>query len=231
MRSKFSEADDETWTMLYLRQSPRIPEMAHPLFQEGLNALGITQLCIPSFSQVNKRLGEITGWKAVPVEGLESGHDFYAELARKEFPVGHFIRDRADLGYTPAPDIFHDMFGHVPFFANPAYAKFCEAYGKLVLKYVSDPEKLKKLERFFWFSIEFGLIETSAGRRIFGAGLLSSYEESKYALSGEPVVHPFDVQKMIDQDYRVDIIQPVLFVLKDVQQLYASLPELEAKIS
>lgn len=227
---EFTPVENRTWGILFNNLVENRRSMACREFTEGLDYLGITGTHIPDLEEVNRRLMKKTGWKGVPVTGLESGDSFYPGLARREFPIGNFIRDKESLGYTPAPDVFHDFYGHIPFYANGPYAEFCEAYGKMASKYIGDPAKLQKLERFFWFTIEFGLIETPAGRRIFGAGILSSRDESIYSLSEKPEVLPFSVKTICAQDYRIDQIQPRLFLLKNVDDLYSSIAAVEAEV-
>lgn len=229
---RFTAEDDQTWRMLFSRLDDIRPRVAHPLFVEGLAKLGMTNEKIPSLKEVNSRLKALTGWQAVPVEGLESGESFYPALARREFPVGNFIRDRQDLGYTPAPDIFHDLYGHVPFFVDQNYAEFCQQYGELYLRHIAFPERRLQLERFFWFTIEFGLIDLKGlGRRIFGGGILSSLSECQHSLSAEVTVTPFTIAEICAQDYRIDIMQPKLFVLQSEDQLYQSLSDLERHVT
>lgn len=226
----FDLREQETWHVLFGNLVENRKSMAHPVFIQGLQQLGITGIHIPDLNEVNRRLLNLTGWQGVPVEGLEGGASFYPALAERKFPIGNFIRDRDSLGYTPAPDIFHDLYGHIPFYADPDYANFCQAYGEMAAKYVDDPVALQKIERFFWFTYEFALCETSEGRRIFGAGILSSRNESIYSLSDKPEVLPFDVRQICAQDYRIDQIQPRLFVLESPDQLYSSLSEVESVV-
>jgi phenylalanine-4-hydroxylase len=223
---KFTPAENQTWKALFTRQSQKRAQQIVPEFARGLEALAITPDLIPDLEQVNSRLQKLTGWRGVPVEGLEEGESFYSMLAQKMFPIGNFIRDEKDLSYTPAPDVFHDLYGHLPFFANSEYAEFCQQYGKLAMAFKDDHEKLREFERFFWFTIEFGLMETSEGRRIFGAGLASSFSECDYALSDKPLVRKFDVELLRQQEFRIDIFQEKLFVLQNPEQLYQSLEQL-----
>jgi phenylalanine-4-hydroxylase len=220
---KFGPTEDRTWKALFARQSLKRDLQIVPQFSQGLKALGICAETIPHLENVNSRLRKLTGWEGVPVEGLEEGASFYDMLAQRKFPIGNFIRDEKDLSYTPAPDIFHDLYGHLPFFVDPQYAEFCQEYGRQASKYKNDPKILQEFERFFWFTIEFGLIETAEGRRIFGAGIASSYGECEYALSTRPIIKNFDVEAIRNQEFRIDIFQEQLFVLKSVDQLYGSL--------
>lgn len=223
----FNEIENQTWSLLFNRLDQCRHKMAFHLFEQGLQELGMTHEKIPDVNDINKRLQSKTGWKVVPVKGLEEGPSFYTALSKKEFPIGNFIRNQKDLGYTPEPDIFHDLYGHVPFLCDKNYANFSYKYGLLTAKYIHNEEKLKKLERFYWFTLEFGLIKTSLGKKIFGGGILSSYDESYYSLSGKPEILPFDIEKIINQDFRIDQIQPRLFILEDSHQLYDCLPSLE----
>lgn len=226
----FGSRENETWRVLYGNLKDVRNSMSFDVFNSGLRALSIEGDAIPDIDEVNDRLQRLTGWRGVPVTGLEEGRSFYPALARKEFPIGNFIRDRDSLGYTPAPDVFHDLYGHIPFFADRNYADFCEAYGHMASRYADEPRALEMFERFFWFTIEFGLIETPQGQRIFGAGILSSYDESVYSLSTKPEVRPFSVAAICAQPFRIDEIQPRLFLLPDTKSLYNSLCEVESEI-
>lgn len=226
----FSADEDRVWAMLHERLQRCREVQAHPLFVEGLKLLGINGETTPDLDAVNARLLALTGWRGVPVTGLEDGKSFFALLARREFPVGNFIRDAGDLSYTPAPDIFHDLYGHMPFLADPDYADFCWRFGVSASALADTPEKLLEYERLFWFGVEFPLVETPAGRRIFGGGILSSSGESDYALSAVPEALPFDIETIRRQAYRIDIMQTRLFVLERVEDLYGCLPAFEARL-
>lgn len=219
----FSQAEHETWRRLHARLAECRATMAHPLFVRGLDLLGIDGEQIPELDHVNARLEALTGWRGVEVRGLEDGRSFFSLLARRRFPIGNFIRDARDLSYTPAPDVFHDLYGHLPFFADGDYAAFCQRFGTLATQHATTPARLVQFERLFWFGVEFPLVETSAGRRIFGGGILSSLSESAYSLSPEPEVLPFDIEQIRRQDYRIDEIQRRLFVLDEPISLYRCL--------
>ena len=224
----FSEAEHDTWRRLYARLDHCRRAQAHPAFAEGLRALGITDDRIPELADVNRRLSALTGWSGVEVAGLEDGRSFFGMLSRRQFPIGAFIRDAKDLSYTPAPDVFHDMYGHLPLLADADYAFFCQRFGRVATAYATTPERLREMERVFWFGVEFPLVETPAGRRIFGGGILSSYGESNFALSGEPEVLPFDVAFIRLQEYRIDEMQRRLFVIDRPDTLYGCLAAFEA---
>lgn len=202
----------------------------HEIFEKGLKALDMDVDSIPNLDEVNKKLKSLTGWEGVLVEGLEGGETFYEMLKHRQFPIGNFIRDKKDLNYTPEPDIMHDFYGHIPFFVDKTYADFCQKFGEVAMKYFDQPEKFRQFERVFWFTIEFGLVKTSTGTRIFGAGIASSIGECVYALSGDPEVIPFDVDVVRNQEFRIDEMQKRLFLLENPEQLYKSLNRLEESV-
>lgn len=226
----FTYEENETWKTILTQHSQTRDEQIIDLFKKGVEILGIVPEHIPDLNEINDKLKSLTGFSGILVEGLEDGNTFYAMLAQKQFPIGNFIRDKKDLSYTPAPDIVHDLYGHIPFFTDPDYSNFCQRFGELACEFLQEPELLRQFERFFWFTIEFGLIKTKNGNRVFGAGIASSTGECKYALSGEPEVVPFDVDAIRKQEFRIDEMQKKLFLLENTQQLYDSLDELYEKV-
>lgn len=222
---QFNEDAHRTWADLIAIHRARREHQLHPMFMRGLHALGMDTDRIPSLDEVNTKLNFLTGWKGVFVKGLEESDGFYKLLRDKKFPIGHFLRDRKDLNYTP--DVVHDFYGHIPFHADEAYADYCQKYGELACQFLGDAKRLRMLERYFWFTNEFGLVQTAHGRRVFGAGVASSVGECEYALSERPEVVPFDVATVCAQEFRIDQTQPRLFLLESVEQLYASFPKLE----
>lgn len=227
---QFGPIEQQTWRTLFNNLIENRRSQAHPIFQEGIEFLGLKPDSIPDLNLLNKKLKTKTGWTGVPVEGLEEGDSFYPALSRREYPIGNFIRDAKDINYTPAPDIFHDLYGHLPFFVNEAYASFCADYGNLVRRHMSDPQKKRMLERFFWFTIEFAIIETPQGNRIFGAGIVSSKGECEFALSDRPKVLDFDIPTICEREFKIDEFQGTLFKLKSPEQLYGSLQTLESYV-
>lgn len=227
---RFDADERETWRVI-LHEHARVRDgQICALFLEGVRILGLDEDRIPDLGEINRILQARSGFRGVFVEGLADAATFYAMLARGEFPVGNFIRDRADLGYTPAPDIVHDLYGHLPFYTDRAYGDFCRAIGAAAIQYADRPTLLRQYERFFWFTIEFGLVKTPAGIRVFGAGIASSVGECAYALSGKPKVLPFDVDVIRHQEFRIDEMQPTLFLLESADQLYQSLEELGRRV-
>lgn len=219
----FTEAEHQTWRALYQNLEDCRQRMAHPLFAQGLAVLGIDGSGVPDLERVNARLSGRTGWRGVPTAGFIAPRDFFQGLKRREFPIGNFIRDGNDLSYTPEPDVFHDLYGHLPFLADADYADFCQGFGEIASRSGLSDEQIIEYDRLFWFGVEFPLVKTPAGMRIFGGGILSSYKESHYALSLQPKVLPFTVATVKKQDFRIDIVQETLFTLESPQDLYQSL--------
>lgn len=220
---KFSDAEHHVWSRLYQNQIPKRREQIVDAFSNGLELLGIGPERIPDLDEVNRKLKARTGFEGAPVEGLETAAPFFKLLEDRKFPVGNFIRDSKDLGYTPAPDVFHDLYGHLPFFADAKYADFCQRFGAKASRYAPDSAEMLKYQRLFWFTIEFALVKTPRGKRIFGAGIASSFTECAYALSDEPEVLPFEKERIMEQDFRIDILQKRLFLLENAEQLYTCL--------
>lgn len=224
---EFLPGEHHTWKLLFERQVPLRDAQIVPEFSAGIDALGFTADRIPDLREVNRRLRELTGFEGVPVKGFEEPHSFYEMLARREFPIGFFLRDPKDLGYTPAPDVFHDLYGHLPFLTDARYAEFCRDLGARSIKFAGDPGLLRQWERLFWFGVEFPLIRTATGPQIFGAGIASSFNECAYALSGEPNVLPFDPEAIRRCEFEIDRMQENLFLLENREQLYGCLDAFE----
>lgn len=217
----YTQEENETWEILYKRQKKIIINRACDEFIQGLDRLSINPLKVPQLPDINKKLKNMTGWQIFPVPALIGFKGFFELLANRKFPAATFIRRREDLDYLQEPDIFHEIFGHCPLLTNQAYADFSQHYGKLGLK--ANKEDRAMLARLYWFTIEFGLVETSAGLRIYGGGILSSKEESIYALESDlPNRKPLDILDIFRTSYRIDELQKNYFIinaLSDLQQL------------
>ena len=213
-------ADEENaiWQELITRQLACIKDKACDEFVEGLAKLQLPTDCIPQLNDVNKVLEATTGWQCHQVPALIGFGEFFRLLSEKKFPVATFIRTREELDYLQEPDIFHEIFGHCPLLTNPAFADFTEAYGKLGLN--ATKEDRVYLARLYWFTIEFGLLDTEQGLRIYGGGILSSPGETKYALEDASVERKkLDVVDVFRTPYRIDIMQPIYFMLNKVSNL------------
>ncbi len=215
----YTKEEDAVWHDLIVRQQKIIVNRACDEYIHGLKLLNLPQDRVPQCNEVTKVLQETTGWALEPVPALIPFEQFFRLLANRRFPAATFIRTREDFDYIKEPDLFHEIFGHSPLLTNPAYAQYAEHYGKLGL--AATPEERVKLARLFWFTVEFGLIETPAGLRAYGGGILSSIEETVYALENPSVQRkPFDVMDALLTPYRIDIKQPIYFVIKSFDQLF-----------
>ncbi len=215
----WSEEENQIWTELVQRQLEIIPNRACDEYMQGLDLLGLPQDRIPQLSEVNKVLGETTGWQVAQVPALIPFDEFFRLLANKQFPVATFIRTREEFDYLQEPDIFHEIFGHCPLLTNPAFAHFTHTYGKL--GYAASKEDRIFLARLYWFTVEFGLTQTDKGMRIYGGGILSSPGETIYAMeSDKPERQPMDVVEVLRTPYRIDIMQPIYYVLESLSDLF-----------
>ncbi len=216
---RYSEIEHRTWTTLYERQAEILPGRACEAFLYGLDALDLHGQGIPNFERLNEKLLELTGWRVVAVPGLVPDAVFFEHLANRRFPAGNFIRGADQLDYLQEPDIFHDVFGHVPMLTDPVFADYMQAYGKGGLRALSLGS-LANLARLYWYTVEFGLMETPEGLRIFGAGIVSSRTETIFALdSNSPNRLGFDLGRVMRTLYRIDDFQQVYFVIPSLQNL------------
>lgn len=209
----YTETDHSTWRTLARRQREILKGRIADQFLEGLDRLGIGEEGIPDFRIMNPRLNAATGWEVVPVPGLIPDLAFFRLLADRKFPAGFWIRQPEQIDYIEEPDIFHDVFGHVPLIMQPVYADYLEAYGKAGLV-AAEHGALKRLARLYWYTVEFGLAQTPAGLRIVGAGIASSPSETVFALeSASPNRIGFDLGRVMRTLYRIDDFQETYFVL------------------
>lgn len=219
-RVHYTEEENDTWRILFERQLKVITDRACDEFIKGLETLALPSDRVPQCAEVTTRLQRATGWSVKAVPALISLKEFFTLLANKQFPAATFIRKREELDYLKEPDIFHEFFGHCPLLTNQAYADFVEWYGKTAL--TTDSNKVHSLlGRIFWFTVEFGLVTTAKGTRIYGGGILSSFEETQYALeSTQPRRDPFCISQILNTNYRYDEIQQQYFILENLSQLY-----------
>jgi phenylalanine-4-hydroxylase len=214
----YSAEDQEVWRELYARQEDHLNAHASRVWLDGARAIGLTRDAIPDLSRVNSNLKVLTGWQSRAVPGYVAAKPFFSCLARREFPTTVVIRPMSRIDYLPEPDIFHDVFGHVPLHADPAFAEFLQDYGGAAL--VAGPEHTERLARLFWYTVEFGLIRESGQLRVYGAGLVSSPGESRHCLSSPDVVRrDFDLEVACSTPFEIDHYQPTLFVLDSFDQL------------
>ncbi|MEO5810949.1 MAG: phenylalanine 4-monooxygenase [Rhodanobacter sp.] len=220
----YTRDEHRVWDTLFARQRELLPGRACREFLDGVKRFGLGDGGIPKFSELNKVLGAATGWELVGVEGLLPDNVFFDHLAHRRFPVTWWIRKPDQLDYLSEPDLFHDMFGHVPLLLNPVFADYMQAYGRGGMKaFAIGPQALINLTRLYWYTVEFGLIHTSEGMRIYGAGIVSSKGESIYCLdSPAPNRIGFNLERVMSTRYRIDTYQQTYFVIDDFEQLFAA---------
>jgi phenylalanine-4-hydroxylase, monomeric form len=220
----YSADDHATWATLFVRQRELLKGRACDEFLRAQDAMGMDATRIPRFDRLNEVLGAATGWTLVGVEGLLPELDFFEHLANRRFPVTWWIRRPDQIDYIEEPDLFHDLFGHVPLLMNPVFADYMQAYGLGGVKaHGIGPAALQNLTRLYWYTVEFGLIRQHDGLRIYGAGIVSSPGESVYSLeSAAPNRIGFDLERIMRTRYRIDTYQKTYFVIDSFEQLMKS---------
>jgi phenylalanine-4-hydroxylase len=215
----YSADDHAMWDQLFARQSAMLPGRAADAFLRGLDVLKLSKPGIPDYTELNQRLMAATGWQVIAVPGLVPDAVFFHHLSERRFPAGNFIRTPDQLDYLQEPDVFHDVFGHVPMLADPVFADYMAAYGKGGLRSLGF-NALDHLARLYWYTVEFGLIREPAGLRIYGAGIVSSYGESVFALDDpSPNRIGFDLMRVMRTPYRIDDYQQTYFVVDTLDSL------------
>lgn len=223
----FSEVDHHTWYTLFKRQSELLQNRAVPEILFGMKKLEICDHRIPKFSELNEILWENTKFSIVPVTGLIPEDLFFYLLSERKFPSTCFIRKLEQLDYLEEPDIFHDVFGHVPLLVNPIFADFMEVFGRQGLKAI-ERGLTKFAATLYWYTVEFGLIQTTEGTRIYGAGITSSIGESLYSLESEiPVRIKFNLPRLLNTLYHTDSFQKTYFVVQSFQELFHAMETLD----
>jgi phenylalanine-4-hydroxylase len=215
----YSAAEHDRWDRLFARAQTVLKGRACDEFLTALNTLQLSESGIPDLEKLSARLKPLTGWQVVPVAELVPDGIFFDHLANRRFPAGAFIRPEHEMDYLQEPDIFHDVFGHVPLLANPVYADFMQAYGKGGQRALALGQ-LKNLARLYWYTVEFGLLQGAGGLRIFGAGILSSATESVFALENEsPNRIGFELERVMRTNYIIDDFQQSYFVIDSFEKL------------
>ena len=215
----YSDAEHDRWRRLYRRQIDLMPRYAVQVFLTSLEHLDISG-GIPNFDRVNDWLSRTTGFRIVAVPGLIPDEIFFAHLANRRFPVTWWLREESELDYLQEPDVFHDLFGHVPLLSHPVFADYMVEYGKAGPN-AARMNAIPLLSRLYWYTIEFGLIRTEEGLRAYGAGILSSHGETIYALDSDvPNRIAFDLQRTLSTEFRIDAYQETYFVIDSFEQLF-----------
>ncbi len=216
----YGSDEHRVWDALYARQMEILPGRAASAFLDGLDKLGLGTGGVPDFARLSDELGHLTGWSVVPVPMLIPDHVFFWHLANRRFPAGNFIRSRDCFDYIQEPDVFHDVFGHVPMLADPTFADYMQEYGRAGWKAMRY-NQLKALGALYWYTVEFGLIEEEDGLRAYGAGILSGPAEAVFSLEARSPNRIFlNVDRVMRTAYVIDDLQPTYFVIESFQDLF-----------
>ena len=216
----YSSDEHAIWNALFERQMDILPGRACSAFFAGLQKLHLNRGGVPEFAQLSEQLGALTGWSVVPVPMLIPDHVFFWHLANRRFPAGNFIRSRDSFDYIQEPDVFHDVFGHVPLLTDPVFADYMQEYGRAGWKAMRY-NRLKALGALYWYTVEFGLMLEHGDLRIYGAGILSGPREAVFALEGRsPNRIMLSVDRVMRTDYVIDDLQPTYFVIESFADLY-----------
>jgi phenylalanine-4-hydroxylase len=219
-QADYSSEDDAIWNDLFARQMDVLPGRAASAFMAGLQKLNLNRGGVPEFGKLSEDLSALTGWSVVPVPMLIPDHVFFWHLANRRFPAGNFIRTRETFDYIQEPDVFHDVFGHVPMLTDPVYADYMQEYGRAGWKAMRY-NRLKALGALYWYTVEFGLIEEAGGIKAYGAGILSGPTEVVYATEAEsPNRIMLNVDRVMRTDYVISDLQPTYFVIESFEDLY-----------
>jgi phenylalanine-4-hydroxylase len=217
---RYTEAEHDRWRRLYQRQITLISRYAVREFLVSLERLDISA-GIPDFERISQHLSRLTGFRLLAVPGLIPDDAFFAHLANRRFPVTWWIRDENELDYLEEPDVFHDLFGHVPLLAHPVFADYMVEYGKAGPN-AAQMNAIPLLSRLYWYTIEFGLIQTAEGLRAYGSGILSSHAETVYSIDSDvPNRIAFDLERVLATEFRIDAYQETYFVIDSFEQLFA----------
>jgi phenylalanine-4-hydroxylase len=217
--SQYTAAEHAVWDTLFARQVAMLPGRASEAFMRGVDVLRLSKPGIPDFEELSERLMAATGWRVVAVPGLVPDAVFFDHLANRTFVAGNFIRRADQLDYLEEPDVFHDVFGHVPMLADPVFADYMTAYGRGGQR-AGSLGALKRLARLYWYTVEFGLVEEAGALRIYGSGIVSSRGESIFALDDpSPNRIAFDLKRVMQTEYRIDDYQQSYFVIPSFDEL------------
>ncbi len=229
--SNYTTEDFAVWKLLYERQMNFLTDKVAVEFIEALDEVGFNSDEIPNFRNVNQRLAQSTGWKIKTVPNIAEADVFFENLANKTFTATCWLRSMDEIDYLEEPDMFHDVFAHTPLLSNKAYTDFFQAMGVIALEVIDDPEKVKMLQRLYWFTIEFGLIRNDNDLKIYGAGIISSKGESEHALSDKSEKRPYNVEQIMAHDFRTDVIQDTYYVIESFDELTSSLPTIKELVA
>jgi phenylalanine-4-hydroxylase len=223
--------DELVWEKLYLRQIKTIDKVAYASFKKGLQLLDFDALYIPSFDQINERLQKLTGWTIYPVPGLIDNRYFFEQMLERKFGSTQWLREMSQLDYLEEPDMFHDVFGHIPLLTDSLITDFLHGLARIAGQHLGDENIIEQIARLYWYTIEFGLVQEGTKIKIYGAGILSSISETSYCLSLQAKRIPFQLETVLDTPYIKDKFQEQYFVLYSMNQLKNILMDLEKYFS
>ncbi len=224
----YTSEQHSVWSELVGRVLPELEKHAAREYLEGFEVIGLQRDRLPNLTEITRRLGPRTGWSSTPVSGFLPAPAFFEMLSNRLFPTTTWLRSRESLEYTPEPDIFHDVFGHVPMHAHKIFGDFLEHYGRVCAS-ISDQPVLEKLGRLFWYTVEFGLIRQDGEIKVYGSGLISSHGECRNVVNGGCAVHDFSLDEVLDTPVKVDEFQKVLFAIESFDQIYEAMREAERR--
>lgn len=227
---KYTTEDHKVWSLLYSEQMNHLPDKITKAYLNGIKTVKFQEDKVPVFNVINEELSKTTGWKVYVVPGLIDNKPFFEHLSKKEFPCTTWLRKMSQLTYIEEPDMFHDVFGHVPLLSEQFFCDFLQSLSKITLKHIDNPTVVELSARLYWYTVEFGLIREDGKVKIYGAGLTSSPGESKYCVSKEAVHVPYDVRQIFETPYIKDKFQEKYFVIESYEQLYDSLTEIEEEV-
>jgi phenylalanine-4-hydroxylase len=224
----YDAENHDVWRTLYERRMATLENTGSSVFLDGMRTIGLSPERVPDLATVNARLGARTGWAAVGVRGFIPAAQFFRCLSQRRFPTTLIVRPRAQLDYLPEPDIFHDVFGHVPLHSHPVFADFLQRFGQLAAESRTE-EETAQMARLFWFTVEFGLIRERGATKIYGSGLISSHADAANALGATCERRPFELDAVLDQPFEIDKLQTVLFVVDSFDQLFEAVETIRGR--
>lgn len=228
--SKYTAEDFTVWKTLFERQMEILPDLASTFYLNAIDTVNFRGDKIPDFREVNSILARESGWQLTVVPNIIPNEQFFPLLSNKTFSATTWLRKMSELDYLEEPDMFHDVFGHVPLLSNATFCAFFKGLADIGMKYIRNPKAIEMLGRMYWFTVEFGLIKEGGQLKIYGAGILSSHGETKYSLSKEPAHLEFDVARVLEHEYDNMVIQDTYFVIESFDQLFQSLDAIEKYI-
>jgi len=228
----YSKEDQEVWKLLFNRQKENLVNKGSKDYNKCLQLLApyLNATAIPDFKQMNAFFKTQTGWEIHVVPGLIPVEAFFDLLAEKKFCSSTWLRTREQVDYLEEPDMFHDIFGHIPLLLNPTFSKFAQAFGQIGQQYKGDEEMVLKLQRIYWFAIEFGLIKEKGELKVYGAGIASSFGETNHVFDTTVILHKYDIMEVMECEFYTDIIQEKYFIISSLEELYQSLNQLVLKL-